>query len=119
MNRTDYDVPRGKSIKPLWGLRCLGVSVFEEALQEFKKQILEELEERLWEKLESRIRTALHSRIMSVAETANYLHVSEPTVRRMISEKEIPFFRIRNQIFVPQLELDEWIQSQVKASKEQ
>ncbi|SIS89163.1 helix-turn-helix domain-containing protein [Alicyclobacillus vulcanalis] len=90
------------------------MSLFEEAIQQTKEEILTELERRLWERLEPRIEQALLARHMSIAELAKYLHVSEPTVRRLIRERTIPSFRVRGQIFVRQTDVDEWIRKQVE-----
>lgn len=90
------------------------VSLFDQAIQQQKEEMLQELEQRIWAHLEPRIHQALLARHMSVAELAEYLHVSEPTVRRMIRERTIPSFRVRGQIFVRQVDVDEWIRRQVE-----
>ncbi|WP_062306648.1 helix-turn-helix domain-containing protein [Alicyclobacillus sendaiensis] len=90
------------------------MSLFEQAIQQMKEEMLVELERRLWERLEPRIEQALLARHMSIAELAEYLHVSEPTVRRLIRERAIPSFRVRGQIFVRQVDVDEWIRQQVE-----
>ncbi|GMA52582.1 hypothetical protein GCM10025857_39980 [Alicyclobacillus contaminans] len=90
------------------------MSLFEAAMQEMQFSIIEELERRIWQRLEPRIQQELMARHMSIAEAAEYLHVSEQTVRRMVRDKEIPSFRVRNQIFVRQTDVDEWIESQIR-----
>lgn len=93
------------------------MSLFEAAMDEMKAQVLNELEERLWARLEPRITESLLGRHLSVAETAQYLHVSEATVRRMIQEKTIPHFRVRNQLFTRQTDVDAWVERQIKVRK--
>lgn len=90
------------------------MSLIEEAMQEMKSDLLTELEQRIWDRLEPRIRQELRARHMSIADTAEYLHVSEQTIRRMVRDKEIPSFRIRNQIFVRQMDIDVWVDEQIK-----
>ena len=91
------------------------MSLFDQAMLEMKSEILDDLEQRIWERLEPRIQQELLARHMSIADTAEYLHVSEPTVRRMIRERTIPSFRVRGQIFVRQMDVDAWIQQQIEA----
>jgi excisionase family DNA binding protein len=89
------------------------MSLFDAAMEEQKAQILSELEKRLWERLEPRIEQELFARYLSIADTARYLKVSEQTVRRLIREKTVPSFRVRNQIFLRQIDIDQWIQTQI------
>ena len=51
--------------------------------------------------------------IMNTREVANYLKVSVSTIRRLISKKEIPFFKISNKIFFNKVFIDSWITNQV------
>lgn len=90
------------------------MSNIERLIEELQTDILNELERRIWERIEPRIQQALLARHMSVAELAEYLHVSEQTVRRLIRERSIPSFRVRGQIFVRQMDVDEWIRRQVE-----
>lgn len=94
------------------------MSLLENAIQKTKNEMLAELENRLWQRLEPRIEQALLARHMSIAELAQYLHVSEPTVRRLIRERTVPSFRVRGQIFVRQQDVDEWIQKQVEEGRQ-
>lgn len=56
--------------------------------------------------------------ILNVKETANYLKVSVSTIRRLILKKEIPFFRISNQIFFNKVFLNDWIKEQIQLNIE-
>lgn len=89
------------------------MSLFELAMQEMRTEVIRELEDRIWERLMPRIEQELHARHMSIAELAVYLHVSEQTVRRLIRTREIPSFKVRNQIFVRQMDVDAWVDRQV------
>lgn len=93
------------------------MSLFEQAMQEMKEDVIGELERRVWERLEPRIQQELRARHMSVAETADYLHVSEATVRRMIRDKDIPSFKVRNQILIRQMDVDLWIEKQISGGR--
>ncbi|GEO27055.1 hypothetical protein AAC03nite_28400 [Alicyclobacillus acidoterrestris] len=89
------------------------MSLLEAAIQEHKRQIINELEQRIWERLEPKIQQELRARHMSLSDLADYLHVSEQTVRRMVRDKELPSFRVRGQIFVRQVDVDDWVQKQL------
>ena len=88
----------------------------DQALNEMQTSITVELEQRLWTRLEPRIQEALRARHLSIADTAQYLHVSEQTVRRLVRDKEIPFFRVRSQIFLRQTDVDTWIEQHLEGN---
>lgn len=90
------------------------MSLFEEAVREMRRQIEEEVEARIWAKLQPAIQQALHAQNFTVNEAADYLHVSHQTVRRLIRERELPSFRVRNNIFVRQMDVDTWIAKQIE-----
>jgi len=90
------------------------MSLFEEAMADMRSGIVAELEQRLLDRLEPIIRQELLARHMSVLDTANYLHVSDQTIRRLIRDGDLPSFRVRGQIFVRQMDVDTWIESQIK-----
>ncbi len=52
--------------------------------------------------------------ILNTKELANYLKVSSSTIRRLISRKEIPFYKISNKIFFNRNTINEWIDTQMK-----
>ena len=56
---------------------------------------------------------AQSSATFSVAEAAEYMRISEPTLRRMIRENEIPSYNIRNRIFIRQMDIDQWVRKQL------
>lgn len=47
--------------------------------------------------------------VLPIRQAADYLRISDRTLRRMIHEDAIPHFRNRNRIFLQQAELDAWI----------
>lgn len=54
------------------------------------------------------------SETMDVKEAAEYLKVSQWTVRDMVRTKSIPHFRVRSRIFFRRRELDQWVNSQLE-----
>lgn len=47
--------------------------------------------------------------VFNVKEVAEYLSVSESTIRKLIREKEIPYFRIFSKILFDKEIIDNWI----------
>lgn len=91
--------------------------LFEEAMEHMKLDIINELEQRLLNRLEPQIIQKLYARHMSISEAAEYLHVSVQTIRRMVRDKVLPSFHVRNQIFIRQLDVDDWILSQIGSTE--
>jgi len=89
------------------------MSLIDAAMSEMKTEIIDELERKVWERLEPRIQQELHARHMSIAESAKYLHVSEPTVRRLVRDQTIPSFRVRGLILLRQSDVDAWVERQI------
>lgn len=52
--------------------------------------------------------------IMTIQETAEYLKVSIPTVRSLIAESEIPFFRRGQVIRLNRSDVREWLRNNSK-----
>lgn len=50
--------------------------------------------------------------IMNVIELSNYLRISKSTIRRLISKKEIPYFRLSKKIYFNTSVINEWIKTQ-------
>ncbi len=96
----------------------IGKSLFDTAVSELKAQIVDELEQRVWERLEPRIQQQLVGRHLTIEECAQYLHVSGSTIRRLIREKSVSFFRVRGQIFLRQMDVDQWVQLQVEEARQ-
>ena len=47
--------------------------------------------------------------VFNVKEVAKYLSVSESTIRKLVREKKIPFFRILSKILFNKELIDKWI----------
>lgn len=82
-------------------------------IEALKADVSFNLEKVLLEKLTPMIKQKLSANVFDLKEASQYLKVSESTLRRMIAEKEIPFFRIRGQLFFRQADIDCWIEAQV------
>ena len=89
------------------------MDLFNKAMEQFKNELVDELEKRLWVRLEERIRRNRHGTTLSIYEAAEYMHMSDRTLRRMVQQKEIPHFRLRNRIYIRQMDIDDWIQRQL------
>jgi excisionase family DNA binding protein len=55
--------------------------------------------------------------IMTIKETADFLKVSVPTVRAMITKKEIPYFQNGQVIRLSRLQITEWLRENFRNSK--
>ena len=49
--------------------------------------------------------------VMDVKEAKAYLKISEAKLRRLVTEKRIPYFRIDGRILFSHVSLEKWIQS--------
>lgn len=47
--------------------------------------------------------------VFNVKEVTKYLSVSESTVRKLVREKKIPYFRILSKILFDKEQIDNWI----------
>ena len=54
---------------------------------------------------------------MNVKEVKEYLSVSESTIRKLVRENKIPYFRVASKILFEQEKIDQWIESQSNADK--
>lgn len=80
---------------------------------DFLAVIRSEIESDLLDKtlaiLEPKLKDMLYRNILDPKETAKYLKVSSATLSRLVKEKEVPFFKIRESLRFRQWELDEYI----------
>lgn len=51
-------------------------------------------------------------KVLNVKELKDYLSVSESTVRKLVRENKIPYFRIASKILFDQEKIDLWIEKQ-------
>lgn len=54
--------------------------------------------------------------VFNIKELANYLPCSESTVRKLVSNKAIPSFRIANRIFFRKNFINVWIDNQCSSN---
>jgi excisionase family DNA binding protein len=57
--------------------------------------------------------------ILTLPEVAQLLKVAEKTVYTMAQRREIPAFKVRGQWRFRRLDLDQWIEQQKKASRDE
>ena len=51
-------------------------------------------------------------KVLNVKEVKDYLSVSESTIRKLVRENKIPYFRIASKILFDQEKIDQWVDSQ-------
>lgn len=57
-------------------------------------------------------------KILNIKELAEYLHCSVSTIRNMVRNNEIPFFRVGVKICFRQSAIDRWIYAKERQSNE-
>lgn len=57
--------------------------------------------------------------VFTVKELANYLKCSISTVRKLVRESKIPFFKVASKINFSKVRIDEWVHEQELAQKEE
>ncbi|WP_199615505.1 helix-turn-helix domain-containing protein [Paenibacillus alkalitolerans] len=82
-------------------------------IQALRAEIAEGLEKQLLDRLTPIIEKRLYGNIFDIKEATKYLGVSESTLRRMVADREVPFFVQRGQYFFRQTDIDRWIDRQV------
>lgn len=50
--------------------------------------------------------------IFNVNEISDYLHVSKSSIRKLIRENKIPYYRVLSRIFFEKEKIDMWINNQ-------
>ncbi|MDD3305214.1 MAG: helix-turn-helix domain-containing protein [Bacilli bacterium] len=56
-------------------------------------------------------------KVLNVKEVKDYLSVSESTIRKLVREKKIPYFRVASKILFDQEKIDQWIGCQSNDDK--
>lgn len=51
-------------------------------------------------------------KVLNVKELKEYLSVSESTIRKLVRENKVPFFRIASKILFDQEVIDKWLADQ-------
>ena len=54
--------------------------------------------------------------VFDVKETAEYLHCSESTIRKLMRTKQIPSFRVGYRVYFKKELLDLWVENQCKSN---
>ncbi|WP_339316918.1 helix-turn-helix domain-containing protein [Paenibacillus sp. FSL R10-2734] len=80
-------------------------------IEAIRADIREGLREEILSELQSEIQQRLYSNIFDVFEACSYLKISDSTIRRMVRDKEIPYFRQRGNLYFRQISLDSWVAS--------
>jgi excisionase family DNA binding protein len=91
----------------------------EDFIQTLRQDIKQNLREELLQEIMPIVEQRLYSNVFDLQEAGRYLKRSASTLRRMVDENEIPFFRQRGQIFFRQTDLDAWISNLVKTNTSQ
>jgi excisionase family DNA binding protein len=63
-------------------------------------------------------RTSMSAEILTVREVADYLKVTERTVYRLLSEKQIPAFKVGGAWRFRRAQLNEWIEQRTVVEEE-
>lgn len=71
------------------------------------------LKEQILSELQPEIDRRLYSNIFDFQEGIRYLKVSESSLRRMVKEGEVPYFRQRGNIYFRQIDLDKHIENRI------
>lgn len=80
-------------------------------IETIKADIVSGLKQELLNELQPEIERRLHANIFDVKEAAQYRKVSVSTLRRMVKDGEIPYFRQRGQLYFRQIDLDKNVDS--------
>ncbi|AVV56389.1 DNA-binding protein [Paenibacillus glucanolyticus] len=76
-----------------------------------RADIVSDLKQELLSELQPEIERRLYSNIFDIKEAARYRKVSVSTLRRMVKDGEIPYFRQRGQLYFRQIDLDKNIEN--------
>ncbi len=75
-------------------------------VESIRYDIKRDLMKEIMAELKPEIERQLNANIFTFSEAAKYRKVSERTLRRMVADNEVPFFRQRNNIYFRQVDLD-------------
>lgn len=79
-----------------------------------REDIKRGLRDEILAELEPEINRRLYANVFTFAEAMAYLKVSEPTLRRMVRDGEIPNFKQRGNLYFRQIDLDKHIDQLVR-----
>lgn len=79
-------------------------------IEALRVEIKQELRDEILSELKPDIERMLYANIFEIEEAARYMKTSPSTLRRMVKDREIEHFRIRNILHFRQIDLDKHIQ---------
>ncbi|MGG3307479.1 helix-turn-helix domain-containing protein [Paenibacillus lautus] len=80
-------------------------------IEAIRNDIAAELKQEILAELQPEIERRLYANIFEFKEAMQYLKVSDSTLRKMVKEGQVPYFRQRGNIYFRQIELDKNIDS--------
>lgn len=83
-------------------------------IQALRADLKSGLKEEVLAELQPEIDRRLYANIFTFEEGRQYLKVSESTLRRMVKDGEVPYFRQRGNIYFRQIDLDKYVSGLVK-----
>jgi len=57
--------------------------------------------------------------VLNIKELSKYLKISSSTIRRLISKREIPFYKVSSQYFFNKVSINEWVENKIKNNYEE
>lgn len=84
-------------------------------IEAIRSDLKRELCEEILAELQPEITRRLFSNVFNFAEAAKYLKVSISTLRRMVADNEIPYYRHRGNLFFRQMDIDRNIDQKVRS----
>ncbi|PYE42119.1 excisionase family DNA binding protein [Paenibacillus barcinonensis] len=78
-------------------------------IEVIRADIKRELREELLSELQPELERMIYANVFEVKEAARYLKVSTSTLRRMVKDREIDHFRIRDVLHFRQIDLDNYV----------
>ncbi|MEK3735481.1 helix-turn-helix domain-containing protein [Paenibacillus sp. FSL M8-0334] len=82
-------------------------------IEALRADIASDLKAQILAELEPEIKRRLYSNIFDIKEAALYLKLSESTLRRMVRDGEVPYFKQRGNIYFRQIDLDKHIENRI------
>ena len=85
-------------------------------IEAIRNDIKQNLREELLAELKPEIERRVMGNIFNFRGATEYLKVSEATLRRMVKDGEVPFFRQRGNLFFRQTDLEAWISKRMEGA---
>lgn len=80
-----------------------------ELIEAIRTDIRQQLKEEILTELQPEIERMLYNNIFDFNEACRFLKVSDSTLRRMVRDEAVPFFKQRGNLYFRQVALHEWI----------